>query len=103
MTARWGQRAVPTSMAAILVVVAAYAVLRAYDVLFKSEANPATVIWSEHIAMFWRLGVGSYFAGMIAILVFVLSGQRLVTTTRAVALAVPLVAAMIALQGLFLP
>jgi hypothetical protein len=102
MSARWLQRIVPASIAALLTVVATYAVLRAYDVFFKSEPNPAPVI-SARIAMFWRLAIGSYLASLVAIGVFVLSGSRLATTTRIVALAVPIVAAVIAAQGLFLP
>jgi hypothetical protein len=88
---------------AILSVVATYAVLRAYDVLFKSEPNPATVIWSQHIAMFWRLGIGVYVAGMTCLLAYPMARRNLATATRVTAMLVPVVGAMIAIQGAFLP
>jgi hypothetical protein len=88
---------------ALLAVVATYAALRAYDVFFKKEPNPATIVWSAHIAMFWRLGVGVYVAGMVSVLVFMLARQNLGLATRLTAALVPIVGAMIALQGALLP
>src|SRR5581483_8002974 len=71
------QRAALASMSAILTVIATYAVLRGFDVLFKSEPNPATIIWAPRIAMFWRLVVGSYAASLVAAGVFFASTGRL--------------------------
>jgi hypothetical protein len=88
---------------ALLAVVAAYAFLRAYDVLFRSEPNPATIIWSARIAMFWRLGVGVYVAGPAAILAWLAASRNLTLTTRVTAALVPVVGGLIALQGGFLP
>lgn len=82
---------------------ATYAVLRAYDVLFTVEANPATVIWSMRIAMYWRLGVGAYVAGLVAPLVFAGSRGRVEATLRAVGVAATVVAFAITLQGALLP
>ena len=42
----------------VLAVIVTYAVLRAYDVFFKEDPNPAMVAWSSHIAMFWRVASG---------------------------------------------
>jgi hypothetical protein len=88
---------------ALLAVVATYAVLRGYDVLFKSEPNPATIIWSARIAMFWRLGVGIYVAGPAAIIAWLAASRNLPLTTRVTAALVPIVGALIAVQGGFLP
>jgi len=88
---------------AILTVVATYAGLRAYEAFFKSEPNPALVIWSAHIAMFWRLGIGGYTAGLVTVLVFTLASRSFSLATRVTAVLVPVVGAMIAIQGAFLP
>ena len=91
------------ALAGLLAIPATYAVLRAYDVMFRTEANPATVIFSAKIAMFWRLGIGSYVAGMVAFAVFFLARRDLDKTIRGLSLAVTVVAAMIGIQGLLLP
>ena len=88
---------------AILSVVATYALLRTYDVFFNREPNPATVIWSAHIAMFWRLGIGTYVGGMAAVMVYLLARPNLATAVRVTAVLVPIVGGMIALQGALLP
>ena len=88
---------------AVLAVIVTYAALRAYDVVFKSEPDPATVVPSAHIAMFWRLGVGFYVAGIVAMLVILLARANLAATTRVTAALVPIVGAMIAIQAAFLP
>ena len=90
-------------MSGLLVVAATYAVLRTYDVLFQLQANPAAVIWSEHTAMFWRLGIGAYLGGMIAFGVYFAARRQLARTIRALEILVYVVAAMITVQGLFLP
>jgi hypothetical protein len=89
--------------AALLSVPATYAVLRAYDVLFRSEPNPATIVWSAHIAMFWRLGVGGYVAGMVGSLAWLAASHDLARTTRALTVVVFVVGAMIGIQGLLMP
>jgi hypothetical protein len=88
---------------AILAVVATYAALRAFDVCFRSEPNPATVVWSAHIAMFWRLGVGLYVAGPAALIAFGAARRNLRAVVRATAILVPVVGAAIAIQGALLP
>jgi hypothetical protein len=92
-----------TAVNALLAVVATYAVIRGYDVLFGSEPNPATVVWSTRVAMFWRLGIGVYVAGMVAILAFVAARRDLAVTTRVTASLVPIVGALLAIQAVFLP
>jgi hypothetical protein len=94
---------VATALAAILSVPATYAVLRAYDVLFKSEPNPATIVWSAHIAMFWRLGVCAYVAGMVAIFTYMAARANPARVLRILCTCVVVVAAMIGFQGLLMP
>lgn len=94
---------VATMLAAILSIPATYATLRAYDVLFRKEPNPATIVWSAHIAMFWRLGVGVYVAGMVAVLAYMAARANLARTVRVLGTTVVVVAAMIGLQGLLMP
>lgn len=94
---------VAAALAGLLAIPATYAVLRAYDVMWKSEVNPATVIFSAKIAMFWRLGIGGYVAGMVAFAVFFLARRDLDRTLRGISIAATVVAAMIAGQGLFMP
>jgi hypothetical protein len=97
------QAIVVAAVNAILAIVATYAVLRVCDVFLKDEPDPATVVWSVHIAMFWRLGIGIYVAGMVAFAVFLLARANLVVATRVTMALVPIVGALIALQGVFLP
>lgn len=103
MAKRLITRAAPSAMAALLSVIATYALLRAYHVLLTSEANPATVVASAKIAMFWRLGIGGYVAGMVAAAVFFATSRQPRLTVKVVAWAIPIVAGMIAAQGLLLP
>ena len=90
-------------VAGILTVPATYALLRGYDVIFKNEPNPATVIFSAKIAMFWRVGIGSYAGGMVAFATYFAAVKRIELVVRAVSIAAVVVAAMIGLQGLLLP
>jgi len=95
--------AMATVIAVLLAVPATYAVLRAYDVLFHPLSDPATAAWSVHIAMFWRLLVGGYVAGMLAPVAYVAARQNLVRTLDALCTFTLVVAAMIAVQGLVPP
>ena len=88
---------------AVLAAVATYAVLRTNDALFNREPNPATVIWTAHIAVFWRLGIGLYVGGMAAIVACILVPRNLALSVRVTAAMVPVVGAMIALQGALFP
>jgi hypothetical protein len=90
-------------ISAVLAVPTTYALLRTYDVLFLSEPDPATVVWSAHIAMFWRLAVSLYVAGMTLPLAILAARADLARTFRFLATAVVAVALLIGLQGAFLP
>ncbi len=92
-----------TIVAAVLSVPATYAALRAYDVLRRSEPNPATIVWTPHIAMFWRLAIAGYVAGMVASLVYMAARRDLARTARVLCASVFVVGAMIGVQGLLMP
>lgn len=95
--------AIATALASVLSIPATYAVLRAYDVLFKKEPDPAKIVWSAYIAMFWRLGVGSYVAGMLIPLAFMAARADLAKTVRVLCTCVVVVAVLIGFQGIFMP
>jgi hypothetical protein len=87
-----------------LVIPATYAVLRAYDVLVTAPGpNPATIVWSAHIAMSWRLWIGVYIAGMVAPLVYLAAKTDLPRTMRVLGTCVIVVAVMVGVQGLLMP
>jgi hypothetical protein len=89
--------------------VAAYALLRGYDALFRAgdesvaSAVPAAAEWSGRIAMFWRVGVGAYAGGIVAAIVALVARTSLSRATRTTAVLVPVVGALIAVQGTLLP
>jgi hypothetical protein len=95
--------ATAAAIAVLLTVPATYALLRTYDVLFRSEPNPATVAWSTHIAMFWRLAVATFVAGMVALPAYAAARRNLVRTMGALYVLTLVAAAMIAGQGIALP
>ncbi len=82
-----------------------YAGLRAYDVVFGREANPATVlyVYDEHIALFWRLAIAAFAGGAVALLCAALSARHPARVARAVTGALPVIALIVAVQALVLP
>ena len=91
-------------VAAALAVPGTYAVLRTLQVLFGGpEPNPATIVWSPHIAMFWRLAIGAYVAGMASPLVYFAARKDLARTVRGLGVAATAVAVVALAQGLLLP
>lgn len=93
------------ALAFFLAVTATYATLRGYDVLFGSEANPATVMYAYggRIAMFWRATIAAYVGGAVALLIGWLARTREAQVTRALVRAVPFVAAFAGAQAVLLP
>ena len=90
-------------VAGLVSIPATYSLLRGYDVLFRTEANAAKVVWSPHIAMFWRICIGGYLAGMLATLVFLAARHDLHRTMQVLSASVLVVGALALVQGLFLP
>jgi hypothetical protein len=91
------------ALTALLAIPTTYALLRARDALFFVEPDPATVAWSAHIAMFWRLAVSFYVGGMAAPLAFIAARADLTRTFRFLSTAVVVVAVLVGAQGIFLP
>lgn len=93
------------AFAFFLALIATYAGLRAYDVLFGSEANPATVmyVYGGHIAMYWRATVGAYVGGAVALLVVWLARKQEERVTRVLVRAIPFVVAFAGAQAVLLP
>jgi hypothetical protein len=88
----------------VLIVVATYAIQRTFDVVARPrEPNPATIVWSAHIAMFWRLNIGVFVAAMASPLVSMAAKANLDRTVRVLYAGVLAVTAVIAIQGLFMP
>jgi hypothetical protein len=94
---------IATAVSALLSVPATYSLLRGYDVAFRKEPNPANIVWSPHIAMFWRLAVGVYVAGMVAPLVYMAARRDLGRTMRVLSMSVLVVGAIVGVQGLLMP
>jgi hypothetical protein len=99
------QRAVwiATVITALISIPATYALLRAYEVLWKTEPNPATIVWSPHIAVFWRIGIAAYVAGMVAPLAYLAARRDHARLLRVLYPSLIVAGAMIAIQGLFMP
>jgi hypothetical protein len=97
-------RAVAAALAWLLAVPATYSVLRANDVLFgPAGADPAAISWSTHIAMFWRLGIGAYAAGVAAAVAYLAAEKHLAATIRTLTRLVIVVFALSGAQGLLMP
>jgi hypothetical protein len=94
---------IATIIAGLLSIPATYAGLRAYEVLLGTEPNPARIVWSPHIAVFWRIAVASYAAGMVAPLVYMAARRDLVRVMRMLCASVLVVGAMIGIQGVLMP
>jgi hypothetical protein len=92
-----------SGVAALLSVPATYALIRAFEVLFMSEPNPATVVWSPHVAVFWRLVIAGYVSGMVAPLAFLAARRDLMRTTRVLCGSVFVVGMLIGVQGMLMP
>jgi hypothetical protein len=93
-----------TALGAVLLVPAAYAILRTFDVLvLPAEPNPASIVWSAHVAMFWRLNIAAFVAGMATPLLYIAAEADLPRTVRALLTGVVAVTAMIGIQGILLP
>ncbi|CAN5430582.1 hypothetical protein BH09MYX1_BH09MYX1_20010 [soil metagenome] len=103
--ASWPMRITLGVAAFFVSIVATYAFLRGRDVLFASEANPATVLYmyGGKIAMFWRALVGAYVGGGASLIVVFLARTRSKSVVRGLGIAVPVVAGLATVQALLLP
>lgn len=83
--------------------IATYALLRIGQKLVTGDADPALVLYSEHAGYFWRSWTAAYAGGMIAFILWLFAGRDPARVARVLAAAVPIAAALIALQGLLVP
>lgn len=105
-----GEARTPTALrlglaviAAALAATALYGLLRVGQKLLFPEADPATVIWSEHAGYFWRALTAGYVGGMVGVAAWVVAGRDPGPTVRMLAKALPFVVAVIVAQGLLVP
>jgi hypothetical protein len=95
---------VATAIAGCLAIPATYALLRSYDVLVRApEQDPARIVWSAHIAMFWRINIGLYVAGMLAPLVYLAARRDLDRTLRVLEKTLVVCATLAVVQGVLMP
>jgi len=92
-----------SAIAAALAAAALYAALRVGQALVGTEPDPALIIWSPHAGFFWRAWTAAYFGVMVGFVVFVVAPRAPERVARAVSIAVLVVAALVAAQGLFVP
>jgi hypothetical protein len=103
MLRKRGPHLLAAVVAGILAVPAIYSLQRAGQVLFTSEPNPAAVISSSEIAMFWRLIIAAYFAPMVGLGAYAAARRDLAFTMRRLYIASLIVAGMSGAQGILLP
>lgn len=105
MSSTWVVRCALGALAFLLALIATYAGLRAYDVLFGTEPNPVTVMYQYggRIAMYWRVTIGAYVGGAVALLVIWLAQRHEQRVTRALVRALPFVMAFAGAQAVLLP
>lgn len=92
-----------TILTGLISVPATYAFLRAYEVLAFTEPNPARIVWTPHIAVFWRIGIAAYVAGMVAPLAYLAARRDVAKVSRVLYPSLLVAGAMIAVQGIFMP
>jgi hypothetical protein len=89
--------------AGLLAVPATYAVLRAWEVLAGRSAGPPIGVWSPDIALFRRVAVGAYVAGMVSPMAYFLARRGSARTARVLQRLAIGVAVLSGVQAIFLP
>jgi hypothetical protein len=106
MSTRMSPSFAPLALAAVAVLLTiplVYGALRAWDVMSGPGMNPATAPVSVHIAMFWRLSVAAYAAGMVAPLAYLAARRALRRTLDVLSALTVAVAVLVLVQGTLLP
>jgi hypothetical protein len=101
--APWTVRLALSLVATSTAATALYAALRVAQALLFREANPATVLWSEHAAFFWRAWTAVYVGGMGGLLTFAASARSAPRVASLLARALPFAAALLGVQALLCP
>jgi hypothetical protein len=97
------------AMVVLLITDGAYAFMRAYaaiDLPSTPLVDPSAAgagAWSIHIALFWRIAVGGYAAGMVAPLAYLAAIRDPARTVEALDTLALVVAVVAVVQGLALP
>lgn len=90
-------------IAALVALVVTYAAARIAQASLWPEPNPALVVWSTRIAMYWRVAIGAYVGSLVAPVVFLLARRDLARVARGLSVAVLVAAALLALQTVAFP
>jgi hypothetical protein len=90
-------------VASLLAIPAAYAALRAWEVLTMPDPGPPVGVWTPAVALFRRAGVAAYVGGMAGPVVYVLARRRTAVAASALGHAAVVVALLAAAQAIFLP
>ncbi len=99
-------RRVEASVAAILALASVtflYAAVRVAQAILFPEPNPALIVWSTRIALFWRIGLVVYASLMLVPMALRWARRDLVGACRAAAWAIPVAAAALAFQSAVFP
>jgi hypothetical protein len=90
-------------IAALASIPPTYAAQRLFDVMFHAQPNPATVISSAMIAMFWRVKISAFFAPAVGMLVLAIARRDLARTVERVYVGACIGAAFATAQAIFAP
>lgn len=80
-----------------------YAFVRAAEIAFFPEVNPAILVWAEQSGFFWRCAIALYIGGMGAFGGYALAARSPELAARWLARGVLVAAGAILLQGALLP
>jgi hypothetical protein len=86
-----------------VVAVALYGIVRVVQFFLFPEPNPATVVWSAHAGYFWRVCIVVYGGGIASFVVHLAGARDPGRVARALVPALGVAAALVTLQGLFVP
>lgn len=87
----------------LLVITFTYAVTRLLQAAIYPEPDPAMVVWSTRIAMYWRIGFGAYLGAMVAPLAYTWARRDQAAALKALPAFVGVTFASILLQALVRP
>lgn len=102
MTSRRPALTVAT-LAALLAIPLAYAIARVVQDRVAPEPDPALVIWSTRVGLYWRIAIGAYAGAIVAPLAYAWARRDVERASAALVVAAPVIALAIAAQGLFVP
>jgi hypothetical protein len=90
-------------LAGLLTLPAVYSLLRLVQARYYPEPDPALVVWSTRTALYWRCGIASYAAMLVAIAVFRIARADLDAAARWLQRGFVVAVVTSFLQGIFVP